>query len=150
MRKMILFVSVAILALTLGGLTQAKTGKTKAAVQEHTMKIAMTGGAEVPGPGDTDGAGTANLTFNHDKGEVCYDFTVSNIDTPTAAHIHEGAVGKAGGPKVPFKAVNGAWKGCVPADKAVIESIMKNPGGFYVNVHNKEFPNGAIRGQLGK
>ena len=125
MRKMILFVSVAILALTLGGLTQAKTGKTKAAVRNIQMKVAMTGGAEVPGPGDTDGAGTANLTFNHDKGEVCYDFTVSNIDTPTAAHIHEGAVGKAGGPKVPFKAVNGAWKGCVPADKAVIKSIMK-------------------------
>ena len=80
MRKMILFVSVAFLALTLGGLTQAKTGKTKAAVQEHTMKIALTGGAEVPGPGDADGGGTVNLTFNHDKGEVCYDFTLLDVE----------------------------------------------------------------------
>jgi hypothetical protein len=149
MRKMILFVSVAVLALTLGTFTQAEPKNAKAA-QDHTMKIVLTGGAEVPGPGDADGSGTANLTINHDKGEVCYDITVANIGTPTAAHIHEGAAGKAGGPKVTFKAVNGAWKGCVSADKALLDSIMKNPGGYYVNVHNSEFPGGALRGQLGK
>jgi hypothetical protein len=28
--------------------------------------------------------------------------------------------------------------------------IIKNPGNYYVNVHNAEFPKGAIRGQLVK
>jgi hypothetical protein len=146
---MILFVSVAVLALTLGTFTQAEPKKAKAAA-DHKIVVAMTGGAEVPGPGDSDATGTANLTLNHDKGEVCYDITVSNVDTPTAAHIHEGAAGKSGPPKVTFKANNGVWKGCTSADKALLDSIMKNPGNYYVNVHNKEFPAGALRGQLGK
>ncbi|MBS1786273.1 MAG: CHRD domain-containing protein [Acidobacteria bacterium] len=34
--------------------------------------------------------------------------------------------------------------------KSQINDIMKNPGNYYVNVHTAEFPNGAIRGQLGK
>ncbi|MGH9844069.1 MAG: CHRD domain-containing protein, partial [Blastocatellia bacterium] len=83
--------------------------------------------------------------------QVCYDITVKDIQTPTAAHIHAGAAGKAGGPKVTFKAAaDGAWKGCVNADKALIKDLMDNPANYYVNVHNAEFPNGAVRGQLGK
>jgi hypothetical protein len=29
-----------------------------------------------------------------------------------------------------------------------LAAILANPNGFYVNVHNAEFPDGAIRGQL--
>ena len=28
--------------------------------------------------------------------------------------------------------------------------INRNPSAFYVNVHNGDFPNGAVRGQLSK
>jgi hypothetical protein len=115
------------------------------------MTIQLSGGAEVPGPGDADGSGATELTINHDKGEICYDITVKDIQEVTAAHIHTGAMGKSGGPKVTFKkAADGAWKGCTSADKALLNDLMKNPGNYYVNVHNKEFPNGALRGQLGK
>lgn len=152
MRKMTLFVSVAALAIsTFGGFAKARPEKVTGQEQIHTMTIQLSGGAEVPGPGDTDGSGEAKLTMNHDKGEVCYDITVKNIQEPTAAHIHVGAAGKSGGPKVTFKsAADGAWKGCAGADKALLDDLMKNPGNYYVNVHNKEFPNGALRGQLGK
>ena len=152
MRKMTFFVLFAALAtLTYGNFNRARSEKATGQDKNHQMTIQMTGGAEVPGPGDADGSGTAVLTLNHDKGEVCYDIAVKDIQEVTAAHIHLGAAGKSGGPKVTFKkAADGSWKGCSPADKALLNDIMQNPGNYYVNVHNKEFPSGALRGQLGK
>jgi CHRD domain len=152
MRKIMLFVSVAALAIfTYVGFTEARPEKAMGQEKTHTKTIQLSGGAEVPGPGDADGSGEAKLTMNHDKGEVCYDITVKDIQEVTAAHIHVGAEGKSGAPKVTFKkAADGAWKGCAAADKALLNDFMQNPGNYYVNVHNKEFPNGALRGQLGK
>jgi hypothetical protein len=113
--------------------------------------VTLTGNTEVPGPGDKDGRGTATLTFNPDKGEVCYSLTVVNIQEATAAHIHEGAVGKAGSVKVALEAPKtGTAMGCKQADAALIKTIMQNPDNYYVNVHNAEFPQGALRGQLTK
>lgn len=116
------------------------------------MSVALTGKAEVPGPGDEDGAGTATLTMNKEKGEVCYEITVTGIDAPGAAHIHEGAADKAGPPVVDFKPQfkDNMAKSCVPADKALLDKISQNPVNYYVNVHNAAFPKGAVRGQLSK
>ena len=150
MRKFVLFVlSTAVAVFAFGTFTLANPEGSP--VADHTMKINLSGGSEVPGPGDPDGKGTVNLTFNLEKGEVCYDITVSDIQAPTAAHIHVGAVGKAGGPKVTFaKGTDGSWRGCASADKALLNEIVKKPADYYVNVHNAEYPGGALRGQLGK
>jgi hypothetical protein len=111
----------------------------------------LTGAVEVPGPGDPDGGGTAQVTLNTDKNEVCYDLTVTKVDDATAAHIHEGAVGKDGPVKVPLEAPKGgSAKGCKTADAVVIKDIMANPANYYVNVHSTAHPKGAIRGQLAK
>ena len=144
MRKIVLSTFVMALAL----LTFAHL----AASQEMGKAMAkLTGTAEVSGPGDTDGSGTVQLTFNPDKGEVCFDLTVANIDEATAAHIHEGVAGKDGPVKVPLDAPKtGSAKGCKSADAAVVKAIMQNPADYYVNVHNAAFPSGAVRGQLSK
>jgi CHRD domain len=111
----------------------------------------LTGDAEVPGPGDPKGSGTIQVTLDPAKGEVCYELSVANIQEATAAHIHEGAKGQEGPVKVPLEAPKtGAAKGCTKADAVVIEAIMKDPTGYYVNVHNAAFPKGAVRGQLSK
>lgn len=136
--------ALALLAFSNPASAQESKMKGKAS---HTMKINMTGGAEAPGPGDTDGSGIAKLTFNHNKGEVCYTLTTKKIQAVTEAHIHNSAAGQSGPPKITFTP---AGKGCVSVDKDLIEDIMKNPANYYVNVHNAEFPDGALRGQLGK
>ena len=144
MRKIVLSTFVMALAL----LTCAHL----AAAQEMGKATAkLTGAAEVPGPGDTDGSGTAQVTFNPDKGEVCYELTVAKIEEATMAHIHEGAADKEGPPKVTLDAPKaGSAKGCKSADAALVKAIMQNPANYYVNVHNAVFPKGAVRGQLSK
>jgi CHRD domain len=122
-----------------------------AAAADMHAKATLTGAAEVPGPGDPDGGGAAQVTLNSDKNEVCYDVTVTKIDEATAAHIHEGAMGKDGPVKVGLDTPKGgATKGCKSADAAVVKDMMANPANYYVNVHSKDFPNGAVRGQLSK
>jgi len=51
----------------------------------------LTGAAEVPGPGDSDGKSTIALTLNPGQAEVCFAIGVTNITGPAiAAHIHAG------------------------------------------------------------
>ncbi|MFN2557974.1 MAG: CHRD domain-containing protein [Nitriliruptorales bacterium] len=113
------------------------------------MTASMTGPAEAPRPGDPDGAGAANLSIDTATSQLCYKITVDKIAPPTQAHIHEGEPGRAGPVVIPLQpAVTGPQERCFGADGATLQRIVSNPQGFYVNVHNAEFPDGAIRGQL--
>ncbi|MGH2534926.1 MAG: CHRD domain-containing protein [Thermomicrobiales bacterium] len=111
----------------------------------------LTGAAEVPGPGDPDGSGTALITLNHGQREVCFELFVADIAPATAAHIHRGAEDVAGPVVVGLAPpTDGSSSGCIDeVNRTLIREILQNPAGFYVNVHNAEFPAGAVRGQLG-
>ena len=129
-------------------------GVTAASSQMGTdkkMKTALTGAAEVPGPGDSDGSGKASVSIKKGATQVCYDISVSKIGAATMAHIHEGASDVAGPAVLTLMTPgsNGKAKGCVDADAALIERIRNHPDTFYVNVHTAEFADGAVRGQLG-
>jgi len=122
-----------------------------AATGGRPLHAILSGAEEIPGPGDVDGAGSAFLTFNQGQGMICWDLSVTDIVTATAAHIHEGEMGVAGPVVVTLSPpVDGSSFGCTEVDAELIKEIRQNPTGFYVNVHNAEFPAGAIRGQLGK
>jgi hypothetical protein len=111
----------------------------------------LLGSNEVPGPGDADGAGTAQIRLRQGEGRVCFKIAVTNIVLPaTGAHIHSGAVGVAGPIVVGLTppGLNGMSEGCVTASRAVVNAILGAPASYYVNVHTTDFPNGAIRGQL--
>ena len=116
------------------------------------LAATLTGAAEVPGPGDSDGSGSATVTLNQGQGDVCFHLTVQDIAPAFAAHIHVGAAGVAGGVVVTLAPpTTGSSSGCVEdVDEDLIKAIRQNPAGYYVNVHNADFPGGAVRGQLSK
>lgn len=112
----------------------------------------LTGAAEKPGPGDPDGGGHATFTVNVGQNQVCYDVSVEKIAPATMAHIHKAPPTAAGPPVVTIQAPgpDGKAKGCATADAAVVKDILQNPDAYYLNVHNGEFPPGAVRGQLSR
>ncbi|WP_086789501.1 CHRD domain-containing protein, partial [Crossiella equi] len=107
----------------------------------------LTGAAEVPGPGDPDGRGTARVHVGHD--EVCIALAVTRIGTPTAAHVHRGAAGTAGPVALVLNTpTDGRSRTCADIAPELARELRRTPGQFYVNVHTAEFPAGAVRGQL--
>lgn len=112
----------------------------------QSFSALLTGANEVPGPGDADGTGLGVVTISGTT--VHYTVFHQGIGVPTLAHIHRGAAGTANPPVVDFN-VNTLLNGTVAGvSQTLINEILANPTGFYVNVHTGEFPSGAIRGQL--
>jgi hypothetical protein len=151
MRKLTLIASllaaVAVVVVGAVGATAKSKGKTK------TFTATLTGKAEAPGPGDPDGRGSAVIKFRGSK--VCYDIKVRRINGAAAAHIHKGKKGEAGPVVVSLlgaATTKKRFRDCVtvPNIAEVLADVRKGPRGFYVNVHNADYPDGAIRGQLKK
>ena len=115
------------------------------------LSATLNGANEVPGPGDPDGSGSAHVTLNQGQGKVCFDIEVSDISPAMAAHIHVGD-SSVPGPVVVNLAIDAnGLSGCVDGvDSDLIKTIRQNPSDYYVNVHNVDFPAGAVRGQLSK
>lgn len=111
----------------------------------------LNGAEEVPGPGDPDGTGQARITVNPGKQQVCYTLRVRNIASATGAHIHEAPEGEAGPVVVPLiPPASGTSSGCATVTRELSLEILRNPSDYYVNIHNMQFPAGAVRGQLSK
>ena len=119
-------------------------------VDEVLLTAAAEGEQEVPGPGDADGAATGDFALLGDD-QLCYLVEAANITLPlTGMHIHRGPAGVAGPVVVPLDpaAVNASEETCTDVDPALLDEIAANPGAFYLNLHNADFPQGAVRGQL--
>lgn len=118
----------------------------------HAAPVATTlsGATEVPGPGDPDGTGTFAGKVKPGRGLLCYTLTVSGIAPATAAHVHVGTADVAGPVVITLTPpTEGSSSACVEADKELLKAIAHDPEAYYVNVHNAEYPAGAVRGQLG-
>jgi hypothetical protein len=118
--------------------------------------------------GDPDGRGEAYVFgIDGDPLTLCYLLVgvkkIAELELSPgngrAAHIHEGARG-SNGPVV----ANLAWPqdgqagDCLTEGEAgkfptgefgIVQRILNNPQGFYINIHNTVYPGGALRGQLG-
>jgi hypothetical protein len=140
----------AIAALAIAG--PASAAKLDVADQGgRQLTTTLTGGQEVPVPGDPDGIGFATVTVNPGQGVLCYTLSVSGIAPAEAAHIHEAPRGETGDVVVELlPPTNGFSSDCKTVGRALAKDILKNPADYYVNVHNDDFPAGALRGQLSK
>lgn len=135
--------------LLAAALLVAATGVAAADDGAQPLFADLSGAAEVPGPGDPDGSGVAVLLAKPGAGQLCYTLNVKRIEPATAAHVHIGAAGTAGPVVIHLEAPSdGTTRACRSADPGLLEAIVADPAGYYVNVHNPAFPAGAVRGQL--
>ena len=117
------------------------------AAQRATLEASLSGEKEVPGLGDPNGRGDADVKVY--KAKVCYELEVERIKPATAAHIHRGGPSVAGPIVVELKApTDGSSEGCKAISRQLSKNLRDNPSRYYVNVHNNPYPDGAIRGQL--
>jgi CHRD domain len=133
-------------SLLLAGFAFAFAGTASAATEKfHAM---LSPSAEVP-PSKSTGKGEANATLDTATHELTCDVTFSGFSSDvTAAHIHGPAeAGKNAGVLIPLGT---APKSPIHATaKLTPEQEQLLTGGMmYVNVHTKNHPSGAIRGQL--
>src|ERR687890_1535151 len=81
------------------------------AAPRATLEASLTGEKEVPGPGDPNGRGEAEVKVY--KAKVCYELEVQRIKPATAAHIHRGGATLACPIVVELQAPpDGSSKGC--------------------------------------
>lgn len=157
MKKFTLLVSLASLALAAS--SAALAAKPTTPVSNGTggkaLVAKLSGANEVPATNSAD-RGNVVIRLNAKTLKVCWSFSALKLTAlgtattaPTAAHIHVGAAGVVGDVVVPLGA-SFARRGCTTTTKPVMDAIVANPKGYYVNVHNASYPTGAIRGQLKK
>jgi hypothetical protein len=144
--------AVAIPSIVLGNARRSEGTLAAQQLAETPFVAQLSGASEVPTAGDPDGSGRATVSFaavDADTYEVCWDMSYTGIAAPTMAHIHSGATGTPGPVVIDFGVPTpDSFSGCVDAEATVVDPILAAPADFYVNVHNADFGDGAIRGQL--
>jgi len=135
------------------------------AQQQNGYLTVLNGKNEVPSHPDVTATGISGFIVNSGNSKVWYQIEGEGLKGVTQAHIHSGKASE-NGPVVAtlFKGskdtVNGALvQGSITADK--LEGPLKgksisdlvsliDKSSAYVNVHTQSFPDGEIRGQIGK
>jgi hypothetical protein len=155
MRRLILFfVAVCAIAVPAASAAPAKNSA------KNDSGVVCVLHARLSAEGDT---GSTSIDTGRTKIKVLADGTIEfktkidNVDGETfvAAHIHQGAVGVAGPPvELLFSGSTSASKikqsgVATPLASTTGADICTDPSGYYVNYHSTQFPDGAIRGQLG-
>lgn len=123
--------------------------KHAAGLPSRTYKLKLAGKNEVP-KGAPSGIGDAVIAIHGKTDAVCWRFShLHGFTSATFAHIHQGVAGKSGNIVVPLS-TGPALKhaGCVKASPALLKRIEANPHVYYVNIHSKKYPAGAVRSQL--
>jgi hypothetical protein len=98
--------------------------------------------------GARNGSARAVVTTNASTHELCWKFSqLTNVPSPTVARLFrdfEGATGKGG------FLLGRRYKssGCIHLAWQTLGLIGEKPYKFFLNIHNAQYPEGAVRGSL--
>lgn len=115
--------------------------------------VSANGANERPNQGAKSGSASGTFTLNTTKSTICFlNMKKRGLSKITGAHIHLGASGIDGSIFASFDVsrFNKSGSVCLKVDRLVLLDIVKYPADYYFNVHTKDFPAGAVRGQLKK
>jgi hypothetical protein len=127
---------------------------TVSSTNPNVFTASLTVAQEVPAPtiaAGTSPTGSGFVTLDPATKVLTGSFTTVNVAGATAAHIHDGDVGVAGGVVVPLtQSAPGSATWVVPANTVLTDAQIARlrAGGYYVNIHTTLNPSGEIRGQL--
>jgi hypothetical protein len=158
-RKLLMPPATTALALCLaacgsGGSGSSGAGPARAAVPAsqsrptRIYRVKLSGAAETP-RGAPHGSGWAIIAFHGDS-LVCWRFAhLRGFNDAVSADLHVGRTGHSGslvvalstGPRLHHQ-------GCVPLNPAASKAIWNSPSKYYVHIHSKQYPAGAVRAQL--
>jgi len=149
--------------LSVGAATAGITVGGKTVKGAERLKAKLSAAEVVPGPGNPDLSAKADLVVNPRKQQICFDITIENVvpgakddDPVVGIHIHPGLAGTVCEPAqdcvfgIDLDFPNEGLQSCVRAGTQLLNSIVQQPGEFYLIIHTATFPAGALRGQLGK
>nr|WP_294551605.1 CHRD domain-containing protein [uncultured Rhodopila sp.] len=133
-------------SLLAAGFAVAFAGTALAATEK--FHATLSAASEVP-PTHSTGSGEATATLDTATHELTYDVTFSGFSSDvTAAHIHGPAEpGKNAGVVVPLgnapkSPIHGSARLTAEQEQQLAAGL------YYVNIHSKNNPSGAVRGQL--
>ena len=129
---------------------------------ETNFTATLTGAAERP-PVTTTASGTSTVTINDANSTITFNVSVTNLLSPTMAHIHVGSTSQDN----PVFALSllatapatGIFTGVLASGTAAGSSVVGGEtfatlaaairsGNAYINVHTVANPGGELRGQL--
>jgi hypothetical protein len=115
------------------------------------LSTTLNAGQEIPKQVVKNAVGHGTFTGTLVGTKLTWKLTWAKLSGPAgAAHIHLGAMGKAGNVVVPLCTPCGGATGSKSGTSTISASLLKTiqKHGAYVNVHTAKNPNGEIRGQL--
>jgi len=114
------------------------------------LVASLEGRNEVTG-GDPDGQALELIGIHGNT--LSYSVTWRGISAPTEAAIHAAGRGVDGPVVVPLfttpsRTGTSASGSVTVTDPTVLDALRSDPGGFYTDLRNRDFPNGAVRAQM--
>jgi CHRD domain len=137
-----------ILLVVLAALVLAAISSAKPKAATYRFSATLNAAQEIPKQAVKDQAAHGTFKGTLVGTKLTWTLTFAKLTGPaTAAHIHLGAMGKAGNVVVALCGpCNTSMKGTGTVSASLLKTIKKH--GTYVNVHTAKNPGGEIRGQL--